>query len=186
MLQKICYFLLFKMRGWKVVGDLPTADKYLFVVVPHTSNWDFVVGWLAIMGLGLKVKIFVKDAFFVWPLNYVCKWFGVMPVNRSKRTNFVDSASALFESHEQLAALITPEGTRSFQPTLKSGYYYLSKKADVPIVLAGIDFNKKSFTLLPAREALATFEQDQAAVIEFAKSQHGKNPEFSYRYDDTA
>ena len=180
MLQKICYYLLFNLCGWRLIGELPSEDKYLFVVVPHTSNWDFVVGWLAIKGLGLNVKIFAKDAFFVWPLNHVSRWFGVMPVNRRKRTNFVDSAAQLFEDHDQLAAVITPEGTRSPQTTLKSGYYHLSKKADVPIVVAGLDFTIKGFTLLPARKALATFAEDEAQLIEFSKTQRGKNPDNSF------
>lgn len=159
----------------------PDEKKYLFVAVPHTSNWDFVYGWLAINALNLNVKIFAKDVFFVWPLNYVCSWLGVMPVNRKRSTNFVDSVAAMFCEYDSLAAVITPEGTRSYRPVLKSGYYHLAKKATVPIVVAGPCFAEKTFTILPARDPFPTFEEDEAEVIEFCRELEGKKPEWSFQ-----
>lgn len=159
-----------------MIGYPPKIDKYLFVAVPHTSNWDFVYGWLAIKALDLDVKIFVKDAFFVWPLTYLCKWFGVLPVNRRRSNNFVDSVAEMFHEADRLAALITPEGTRTFRPNLKSGYYHLAKKAKVDIVVAGPNFKDKTFTVLPPRPPMATFEEDEANVIEFCKQQVARHP----------
>ncbi len=164
-----------------MIGDPPVNKKYIFVGVPHTSNWDFVYGWLAIQALDLNVKIFAKDVFFIWPINYVCAFLGVLPVNRRKRTNFVDSIAEKLDAAEQLRLLITPEGTRAYQSTLKSGYYHLSKKANVPIVLAGPNFKDKTFTIMPARSAMATFEEDQANVIEFCKTQHAYHPENTFQ-----
>ncbi len=181
MLQKVCAFILFRLWGWTIIGQPPSEKKYLFVAVPHTSNWDFVYGWLAINALNLDVKIFAKDIFFVWPLKYVCAWLGVMPVNRRRSTNFVDSVAAMFEDSTSLAALITPEGTRGYRPVLKSGYYHLAKKANVPIVVAGPDFKDKTFTILPARKALPTFEEDEATVIEFCREQVGRHPQDSFQ-----
>lgn len=181
MLQKVCAFILFRLLRWRMVGRPPTQDKYIFVAVPHTSNWDFVYGWLAINALQLNVKIFAKDVFFVWPLNYLCAWLGVMPVNRRRSTNFVDSVAAMFDEYDNLAALITPEGTRSYRPVLKSGYYHLALKAGVPIVVAGPNFAAKTFTIMPARAPMATFEEDEADVIEFCRDQVGKRPQKSFR-----
>jgi len=179
--QKICRYILFKLLGWRLIGEPPQEEKYLFVGLPHTSNWDFVFGWLAIQALDLEVKIFAKDVFFIFPLNYVCRFFGVLPVNRRKSTNFVDSVAEKFEQSDRLRLLITPEGTRSLQQTLKSGYYYLAKKAKIPIVVAGPNFKEKTFTVLPPREPLATFEEDQRQVIAFCKTQHGWYPEKTFR-----
>lgn len=179
--QKICRYILFKLLGWRLIGEPPEEEKYLFVAVPHTSNWDFIYGWLAIQALDLQVKIFAKDVFFIWPLNYLCHFLGVLPVNRRKSTNFVDSIAERFEQADRLRLLLTPEGTRGYQSTLKSGYYYLAKKADVPIVVAGPDFREKTFTILAPRKPFATFEEDQAQVIEFSKTQYGKCPDNSFR-----
>ena len=180
MKQKFCSYILFKLLGWSLIGEPPKDEKYLFVAVPHTSNWDFVYGWLAIHALNLDVKIFAKDVFFIWPLNYLCHFLGVLPVNRRKSTNFVDSVAERFEQSERLRLLITPEGTRSFKSTLKSGYYYLAKKAEIPIVVAGPNFKDKTFTIQPPRGPLASFEEDQAQVIEFCKTQHGRYPEKTF------
>jgi 1-acyl-sn-glycerol-3-phosphate acyltransferase len=168
------------MLGWRIVGPHPTELKFIFVAVPHTSNWDFFYGWLAIQALDLDVKIFAKDVFFTWPLNYFCAFFGVLPVNRRKRTNFVDSIAEKIEQAEKLRLLITPEGTRIFKSTLKSGYYHLAKKANVPIVVAGPNFQNKTFAIMPPRKPMATFEEDQAQVIAFCKTQNGRHPENTF------
>lgn len=168
------------MLGWKIIGQPPTEDKYIFAAVPHTSNWDFVYGWMAIRALDLDVTIFVKDIFFVWPIKYICKFFGVAPVNRRVSTNFVDSIARQFAEQPKLAALITPEGTRSFNRQIKSGYYYLAKKAEVPIVLAGPDFKAKTFTIMQPRPPFSTFDQDAENLIEFCKTMHARNPENTF------
>jgi len=164
-----------------MVGDRPTDPKYIFVAAPHTSNWDFLYGWLASQTMGMDVKIFAKDMYFFWPAKYVCAFLGVMPVNRRKSTNFVDSIAVQLDQADELALLIAPEGTRSYKPTLKSGYYHLAKKANVPIVVAGPNYAEKTFTLMPARPVMDTFEEDQAQVIEFIRSQQGYHPQNTFQ-----
>jgi len=164
-----------------MIGEPPQENKYIFVAVPHTSNWDFFYGWLAIQALDLNVKIFAKDVFFIWPINYICTFLGVLPVNRRKRTNFVDSVAEKFDQAEQLRLLITPEGTRSYKSTLKSGYYHLARKANVPIVVAGPNFDEKIFTVLPPRAPFDTFAEDEAQVIGFCKTQHAYHPENTFQ-----
>ena len=164
-----------------MIGEPPLDKKFVFVGVPHTSNWDFIYGWLAIQALDLDVKIFAKDVFFIWPISYFCYALGVLPVNRRKSMNFVDSIAEKLAKADKLRLLISPEGTRSFRSTLKSGYYHLAKKAKVPIVVAGPNFKDKTFTIMPPRAPLATFEEDQLQVIEFCKSQHGYRPENTFQ-----
>ena len=73
-MQRFYSFILFKILGWRKIGESPKdIKKYVLTGLPHTSNWDFLYGWLAAQALGLETKIFVKDAYFFWPLNYVCK-----------------------------------------------------------------------------------------------------------------
>jgi len=153
MIQKFCYFVLFKALGWRMIGDAPTEKKYMLVGVPD----------------------------HVWPLNYFSSFFGVLPVNRRERTNFVDSAAQMYIDSDELHATIAPEGTRKFVPSLKSGYYYIAKTANVPIIVAGPNYKEKTFTFMPARPAFDTFEEDQQDVIEFCKKQCGKYPNNSFR-----
>ena len=79
MIQKLCHYIFFDLLGWRMIGEVPQGvDKYIFAALPHTSNWDFVYGWMAIRALNLNVTIFVKDTFFVWPITYFLSifWFG--------------------------------------------------------------------------------------------------------------
>ncbi|MEO0367277.1 MAG: 1-acyl-sn-glycerol-3-phosphate acyltransferase [Pseudomonadota bacterium] len=180
-MQKFCHFVIFRVLGWKMIGTPPQLKKYLFVALPHTSNWDFVIGWMVSVALGLNLRIFVKDVFFVWPINHVCHWLGLLPVNRRESTNFTESVAEIFASADELHALITPEGTRAFQPNLKSGYYHLAKKAGIKIVVAGPHFGDKTFTFTEPRDPLPTFEEDAAQVIEFCRSQQGYYPDRTFQ-----
>ena len=176
-MQTICAFILYKVLGWRLIGRVPQEAKYIFAAIPHTSNWDFLYGWLAVNALGLKVTIFAKDAYYVWPLRPFCKLLGVAPVNRTERSNFVETIAEKFNSSERLAVLIAPEGTRSYREKMKSGYFYLAKMANVPIMLAGPDYKNRTFTIMPPRPAMATFEEDEHDLIEFSKSMVGRIPE---------
>lgn len=180
MLQKICSFIVFTVLGWKVEGQLPTENKLILAGLPHTSNWDFPIAWLAITALGLKMNIFVKDVYHTWPLNYVCNFFGALPVNRRKSTRFVDAVVEQFATAETLRLVIAPEGTRKFSPKLKSGYYYIAKAANIPIVLAAPNYKEKTYTFMPARAAMETFEEDEQNLIEFCKKIDGKYPKNSF------
>jgi len=180
MLQKVCSFIIFRILGWKVEGEVPTAKKFLVVALPHTSNWDFLLGWLALKALDLETKIFAKDFYHTWPLNYVCHFIGVLPVNRRESTGFVNGVAKQYIEADTLRAAITPEGTRKFSPKLKSGYYYIAKTAQVPIVLAAPNYKEKTYVFMPARPAMDTFEDDEKNLIEFCKKIDGKYPKNSF------
>ena len=181
MLQGFFQFLFYRVFGWRLIGDLPKEhDKYLFVALPHTTNWDFVFGWMASRALGVKITFYVKDVFCKGPLICFCRFFGAAPVNRQRSTNFVDSVAKQFSKKEELIVLITPEGTRKYTAEIKSGYYYLAKAAKVPIVLAGPNYKDKTVTILPPRAAMASYEEDEADLIAFCKKMHGKHPHNSF------
>ena len=40
-LRRLYQFIFFKILGWKIKGTLPSDKKYVLIVAPHTSNWDF-------------------------------------------------------------------------------------------------------------------------------------------------
>jgi len=180
-MQKVCQFIIFKLLGWKVLGEVPTAKKFIIVGLPHTSNWDFVIAWLAVTAMDLEMKLFTKDVYHIWPVNYVAAMLGILPVNRRKSTNFVGSVADMYRETDTLHAALSPEGTRTFTKTLKSGYYHIARTAEILIVVAGPDYKDKTFTFMPARAPLPTFEEDQQNLIEFCKTLHGKYPENSFR-----
>jgi len=64
-------------------------------------------------------------------------------VDRSKSANRVDAIVDIFNTKEQFVLALSPEGTRKKVDTWKTGFYYIAKGANVPIVMIGLDFEHK-------------------------------------------
>ena len=72
------------------------------------------------------------------------KAVGGIPVDRSRKTSLVDQMVHKFAEYKKFNLAITPEGTRKANPNWKKGFYFIALKAQVPIVLIGIDYSKKN------------------------------------------
>ena len=55
MLNRVGHFIL-KKWGWSFEGNLPNLNKYIIAVIPHTTNWDFIIGVLTKWALKLPVN----------------------------------------------------------------------------------------------------------------------------------
>lgn len=185
MLKRLAKWIYFDLMGWTVEGDLPSVPKYLIVVAPHTSNWDFPIGVLFRKFTdGFDPKYIAKSELFVWPLGYFFKALGGFPVERSTKTNLVDSIVNLYNEHDRFCTTITPEGTRSYRKKWKSGYYHIAKKADIPIFRVAFDFEKKKVVL---DDLYHITKSEKETTIEFKKyySQFkGKNPEDGVKWPE--
>ncbi|HAU3520609.1 TPA: acyltransferase, partial [Legionella pneumophila] len=109
-MQKICRFI-FKLIGWKIVGELPNEKKYIVIVAPHTSNWDFVICLCARFVVGVKINFLAKHQLFFFPLSYFLRAVGGTPVDRSKKGNRVEKVVELFRQRDELKLGLAPEGT---------------------------------------------------------------------------
>ena len=56
--------LILKWAGWKVQVTVPNYPKSIICVAPHTSNWDFIIGKLAIASVNRKAGFLMKKAWF--------------------------------------------------------------------------------------------------------------------------
>jgi 1-acyl-sn-glycerol-3-phosphate acyltransferase len=179
-MRKIYSYVLYRLLGWEIVGEFPNRDKsFLFVFLPHTSNWDFVIGMLVIKAEKFKVVAFGKDGFYYFPFKALYRYFNVIPIRRDKSDNFVSQAFRRFRDSKPLWAAMAPEGTRSKVSELKSGYYYLAEKAKVSVVVVGLDFVRKSLVIQEPRQILATLADDQASLLNFSRTITGKRPHLS-------
>jgi 1-acyl-sn-glycerol-3-phosphate acyltransferase len=164
-----------RLMGWRFVGEMPNLRQFVVTAAPHTSNWDWVVGMLAIMGLGVRVSWLGKGRLFRGPL----KWFFVamngIPVNRNAPGDLVDQIIAEFESDKAIVLGLAPEGTRSRVGRFRSGYYRIAHGAGVPVVPAYFNYPDKTVGVGPPFDTL----EDQAADIErleaFYKQYKGRN-----------
>ena len=170
--------MLYKLFGWKLEGEIPRhVPQLVFVCLPHTSYWDFIFVVLFVKAENIKATIFGKDGFYFFPLTLGYKFFRVVPIKRNQKDNFVQQAAKLYTDGKPLWTAMAPEGTRSKMKNLKSGYYYLAKTADIPIVPVGLDFKSKSVVFATPRKVLESFELDEKSLLEFSRRFSGKHPE---------
>lgn len=143
--MKIFVRFILRLFGWKIDKHTPEGVKKCVIVMgPHTSNWDFIIGKFAFMSYGVKAKFLIKKELFVPPFGWLLKGMGGIPVDRKKNNNLTDYAVELFNSHDSLYLVFTPEGTRSYNPNWKKGFYFIAQKAQVPIYIAYMDYGKKT------------------------------------------
>ena len=177
MFQKICRTILFDWMGWKADVDQPIPDKCILCVAPHTSNWDFFIGKVYYTALGRTSNFLMKKEWFFWPLGSLFRRMGGIPVERSRHTSMTDQLAqrAMESSHFSLA--VTPEGTRSRNPQWKRGFYYIALKAQLPILLYGLDFGTKTIvckrTLVPSGDV----DADMRVIADYFSHFKGKHPE---------
>jgi 1-acyl-sn-glycerol-3-phosphate acyltransferase len=136
-----------RLTGWRIEGEFPNLPRFVVIVAPHTSNWDFFVGVMAVFAIGLRVTFLGKNTVFRWPASAVLRWLGGVPVDRTSAHNVVQQTIDLFHSRPQMTLALSPEGTRKKLPAWRTGFWYVARGAGVPIVPAAFDYPAKLITI---------------------------------------
>jgi 1-acyl-sn-glycerol-3-phosphate acyltransferase len=170
-------WIFFKLMGWKIQGSIdPKIKKCVMMVMPHTSAHDFYLGIFTRGITGLEMNWVGKKELFQFPLGYYFKYMGGEPLDRSGGLNKVDSIAAIFERREVFRLAVAPEGTRGKVDTLKTGFYYIALKANVPIIPVAFDFGRKTVHLgLPLMPS-GNIDQDLAQLKKHYVGVLGKIP----------
>ena len=147
MIRVISKIILHNILGWKIIGSLPKEKKYIIAVVPHSRSFDLLVAILIRSSLGLKIKFIGKKELFNPFTSFFFKSIGGIPVDRSKKNNFVESVIELFESNKINILAIAPEGTRKKVKKWKSGFYHIAFGAKIPIVMVSFDYVTKEVNI---------------------------------------
>lgn len=176
MKKAIYSFIYYRILGWKTNVTMPDYDKCVITAAPHTSNWDLFIGKLFYGAIGRKTYFMMKKEWFFFPLGILFRWMGGIPVHRDKRTSMVDQVIKQVNASEKFHLAITPEGTRSPNPNWKKGFYYIALGANIPIVLIGIDYEKKCITagkyIIPSGD----IDKDMREIKLYFKDFKGKHP----------
>jgi 1-acyl-sn-glycerol-3-phosphate acyltransferase len=168
--------LAMTLLGWRIDGDLPNLPKFVIIVAPHTSNWDFFAGLFCDLALDMDASWLAKHTIFRGPVGPLLESLGGIPVVRSASHNVVSQVAAEFARRDRLVLAITPEGTRKKVTAWKSGYWHIARAAGVPIVPVGLDFAKRAAVIGPLRYPTDSLEEDEAAFREFFAGITPKNP----------
>jgi len=176
MMKKLIY-LFFKSVGWEIIVPHEIPEKNVICFAPHTSNCDFVIGKLFSWSVGMQFSFLVKKSWFVFPLGYFFKAVGGIPIDRSKSNATVEQMIAEFEKHDRFHLVIAPEGTRSYVPAWKKGFYYIASGANVPIELAFIDYKKKQIGIGKLLYPSGNFSSDFSEIQQFYQNISPRYPE---------
>ena len=176
MLSHISMWILTKL-GWTIPARLPNAKKYVIIAAPHTSNWDFPLGILAAKAMRLEVQWMGKHTLFRWPFGWFFRAIGGTAVKREAGRNYIAQMADLFERSDRLVLALAPEGTRKKTDHWKTGFYYIARAANVPIVFAYLDFGNKQVGVGDLFYPTGDIHADFEVIRSFYASRRGKNPE---------
>jgi len=165
--------------GWTLEGSFPTLDKFVIIVVPHTSWVDFFLGLLIRKVWNEEINYVAKKSLFKPPFGWFFKWTGGAAIDRSKTNDTVKAVVKVFSERKKFRLTLAPEGTRKKVTEWKTGFYYIAKAAQVPIVMIAFDFGKKQIKIAEPFYTSTDKEADFLHFKSFFKEVVGKVPEFS-------
>ncbi len=181
MKKRIYQFIFFQLMGWKIVGTIePDIKKCVLMVLPHTSWHDFYLGIFTRGITQLDMHFIGKKELFRFPLNSYFRWMGGEPLDRTGGLNKVDSIAVIFEKKDVFRLAISPEGTRKKVTELKTGFYYIALKANVPIIPVTFNFGDKEVNLGKPFYPTGNYEDDLKQILPHFKNVLGKVPENSF------
>jgi 1-acyl-sn-glycerol-3-phosphate acyltransferase len=176
-------FIYFKILGWKVTGNInfskDTVKKAVIIAVPHTSWHDFYIGVLLRKVLGIKTNFIGKKELFVGPLGWYLRAIGGAPIDRKTNENKVEAIAKLFSDRDEFRMTMAPEGTRKKVEHWRTGFYYIAKEANIPILMFTLDFENKQNKISEPFYPTDDMEADFKFMKEFFKGVKGKIPEYS-------
>lgn len=144
----------------------PRHDKCVICVAPHTSNLDFILGLSAYKSLGRKANFLMKKFWFFFPLKYLLRSLGGIPVVRGKGqgASLVESIIRKFRTSDYINLAVTPEGTRSAAPVWHTGFLRIAYGAGVPVQLGIIDYSAKHIIIRDEFMPTGNLDADMARV----------------------
>lgn len=166
-----------KLAGWRIEGELPAnARKCVLIAAPHTSNWDLPYTLMTAFVLRLNIYWMGKASIFTPPFGPLMRWLGGIAVDREQSNNIVAaSVAALKAAVGPTQLIVPPEGTRSKTRRWKTGFYYIALGAELPILLAFMDYKQKRAGLGPVFQPSGDIERDMVAIKAYYAPLRGKN-----------
>ena len=169
--------IILKIIRWRVDGSLPTDQKkYVLIVAPHTSNWDFFLFVLTVSVLGLQPSVLIKDTIFIGPLGWFLRYCGAIPVNRRQAGSLVTYISGIYAEREEFVLIITPEGTRSPNANWKRGFHHVARAAEVPILVVYVDSSLRTIGIEGLMEPSEDVDGDIQKLKTFFDGKKGLKP----------
>lgn len=169
--------LILHSAGWHLEGQIPNLPRFVIVGAPHTSNWDGVLGIIAALAFRIRLHWVGKHTLFRFPFGPLMRCLGGIPVDRRVHGHNVDQIIEIFNRRERMILVVTPEGTRRKVERWKTGFYYIARGANVPLVLAYADYPRRVIGIGPTFTPTGDLEADMKQIQAFYADKTGKHPE---------
>lgn len=156
--------LYLRLGGWRLEGAFPEVPKFVAIVAPHTSNWDFPLGVAVVFALELRVSWLGKHTLFETPLRGFFRWLGGIPVDRRAASGVVGDCVRAFDAAPALMLALSPEGTRKGPSRWRSGFYQIAVGAGVPILPVAFDYPTKQVRLLQLVHPTGDLDRDLPGI----------------------
>ena len=173
---------LLRAFRWKVEGLIPPVqgnENLIVIAGPHTSNWDGVFAFAAIIGIDAKISFFGKYTLFATPiLGRFLKYMGGIPVDRSKPgLGLTEIAIKNMSKLNGSLIAMSPEGTRAKTEKFKTGFLRIAEAVEGKIFLASFDFGNKRILLDKFFNPSGDNDLDLAFAKEYFTQFQAKRPE---------
>ena len=180
--MKKLWIAIVKLFGWRLIlpekGSRPEMERCIYVVAPHTSALDFMVGAAYLWSCCSNGKVFIKKEFFRWPLGPILRKLGCVSIDRGNQKNdMVGTAVRKFAEGGPLSIAITPEATRKPVKRWKRGFWEIAHQANVAIVPTYIDFKKKEIGAFDTIWPSENYAEDLLKVQSLYRKEMAKHPE---------
>ena len=166
--------LFFKLTGWTINPVVPPeAQRCMMIAAPHTSNWDYIFMRIGFFVLDIPMRVAIKDFWLKFPFGLIVKPLGGLGIDRSpkkegeERPSYTQQMANFFKTHDNIAIVIAPEGTRSLRTEWKLGFYHAAKMAGVPITFGYLDYKKKEAGVGGVIHPTDDIEADMKKIMEF-------------------
>ncbi len=180
MMKSLYTFIYFKWMKWKLIGHFPKElKKYIVIGVPHTHMYDLFLGFLIRKIQDTEVQFVAKKELFKGPLGWLLRKSGGIALDRTEGQNKVEAISKMFDEHDELHLTILPEGTRKKVAKWKTGFYYIAKMANVPIVMITYDYKNGQMKISEPFYTTDNVEADFKIMYAYFDGIVGKIPEYS-------
>lgn len=139
---------ILKLLGWKIIQETSISKRSVVAVLPHTSYWDGILGFLAMRALKINYVTLAASWLFYWPLKYVMKYFmHAIPVKPNGSSAYKASLNA-FKNNDDINLIICPEGTLNPVDKWPNGFFRIAKASKVNIDFAIFNYYTKTIYII--------------------------------------
>ncbi len=185
--MKLLARFVFWITGWKISEGMPEGvRKAVLIAIPHTSNWDLLYARAAFYLMDVPVRFTIKKEVMVGPLGWLISALGGIAIDRKKvsgkrKQTYTEAMVQMLKERDELVVMVTPEGTRSYAPRWKSGFYHVALGAEVPILVGFLDYKTKTAGIGPMIIPNGQMEEQIEELMAFGRTITGKHPKQGIR-----